>query len=204
MVVFDAGGVLVRICRSWREACAAAGVAFHEPVATPEGMAARKAVVQRYELGRLSCEEYFETLAAATNGMYAPAEVRRVHESWILGDYPGVAALIEGLGARGVRTGLLSNTNATHWRDLIGRRSIQLIDHPHASHLLGMAKPAAEIYHAFAARVGRPAGELLFFDDLAENVAAARAAGWRAVQVDHTGDPSAQMHRALADIGIAV
>jgi len=204
MVVFDAGGVLVRICRSWREACAAAGVTFHELVATPEGMAARKAVVQRYELGQLSCEEYFETLAEATNGLYAPAEVRRVHESWILGDYPGVTSLIEGLNTRGVRTGLLSNTNATHWLALAGRRSIQLIDHPHASHLLGLAKPAAAIYHAFAQRVGRPAGELLFFDDLPDNVAAARAAGWRAVQIDHTGDPAAQMRTALALVGITV
>jgi FMN phosphatase YigB (HAD superfamily) len=44
----------------------------------------------------------------------------------------------------------------------------------------------------------------VFFDDLAENISAARACGWNAVHIDHTGDTAAQVlaglraHGALA------
>lgn len=199
LVVFDAGGVLVRICRSWQEACAAAGEPFHPVAATPELMARRKAVVRRYETGGMTCAAYFDALAQTTDGLYTPEQVRRLHESWILGEYPGVADLVADLKSAGVRTGLLSNTNATHWRDLVSRRAIAGLDHPHASHLMGVAKPAPEIYAAFAAAVGRAPGQIVFFDDLPENVAAARAAGWDAAPIDHAGDTAAQMRAALVE-----
>ena len=39
--------------------------------------------------------------------------------------------------------------------------------------------------------------DLVFFDDLPENVDAARACGWNAVQVDHAGDTAAQVLAGL-------
>ena len=60
--------------------------------------------------------------------------------------------------------------------------------HRHASHLLGLAKPDAAIYHAFAHQTGFSPNRIVFFDDLAENIQAARASGWNAHQIDHAGD----------------
>jgi putative hydrolase of the HAD superfamily len=71
----------------------------------------------------------------------------------------------------------------------------------HASHLLGLAKPDPAIYRAFEREVGAGAGSLVLFDDLPENVAAARACGWTAFEVDHAGDTAAQVTAALRGMG---
>jgi putative hydrolase of the HAD superfamily len=47
---------------------------------------------------------------------------------------------------------------------------------------LGVQKPNENFFRAVTDRVGHPAHELLFFDDSAENVRAARSAGWSAEQ----------------------
>lgn len=233
LVVFDLGGVVVRICRSWQEACAAAGVPFHPAVASAEQIASRKAVHHEYERGRMACGEFFQAVAQRTGGLYTAEAIRAIHDAWILEEYPGVGELIEQLHHLGVSTGVLSNTNHSHWVQLVGD-SVTLpkfptpgrVRHCHASHLLGMAKPDAEIYHEFARRVAldwaagvggaggeRDAGSagvrlraenILFFDDLKPNIDAAREAGWRAEQIDHTGDPAAQMREILGRAGILV
>ena len=85
----------------------------------------------------------------------------------------------------------------------------RLVHHLHASHLLGLLKPDEAIYRAFERASGfdgtdgRPE-EILFFDDLEENVEAARACGWSSVRVDHTGDPAEQMRRELRERGLGV
>ena len=108
----------------------------------------------------------------------------------------------------GVATGVLSNTNDVHWREQFegdrGRppRLRAPIDHPHASHLLGVRKPSRAIYDRFAERVGRAPGELLFFDDLPDNVEGARAAGWSSTRIDPAGDTARQIRGHLAAIGV--
>jgi 2-haloacid dehalogenase len=45
----------------------------------------------------------------------------------------------------------------------------------------GVAKPDPEIFEVLGRRLGHPVGGVLFVDDVARNVAAARAAGMDAV-----------------------
>lgn len=207
IVVFDLGGVIVRICRSWQEACAAAGEPYHPAIAEPEAIARRKPIGHRFEIGAISAEEYFTEIARVTQGLYNAEQFRRIHEAWILHEYPGVHELIDDVHARGVNTGVLSNTNAAHWLQLADHahvpghaakfRAPGKVRHLHASHLLGLAKPDRAIYDAFANQSGHAPREILFFDDLLENVQAAREAGWHAEQIDHLGDPAAQMRAHL-------
>ncbi len=222
MVVFDLGGVLVRICRSWEEACDAAGEPYHSAMREPELLEARKLISRRHEIGEIECDEFFAAMAASTRGMYNELQVRSIHGAWLLGEYHGVGTLVDDLHDAGVRTGVLSNTNHAHWVRMMparwhgGREPVGVPDlhpaagyptlgkihAPHASHLLGHAKPNVEIHRAFEAAVRVGPEQLLFFDDLADNVAGAKAAGWTVVQVDHTGDTAAQMRAALQHRGI--
>ncbi len=208
MVCFDAGGVLVRICRSWREGCEAAGVRHRWNEEAEAGEARRRAINEEYQQGRISCDEFFARMAATSGGLYAPEDIRRVHDAWILDEYPRADTLVRRLNAvAGLETGLLSNTSASHWahRLMLGGRGVSavgLVKHPHASHVLGLVKPRPEIYAAFERETGVRAGEILFFDDLAENVASARAAGWRAELVDYLGDTCAQIERHLHAHGV--
>ena len=222
MVVFDLGGVLVRICRSWEQACAAAGEPYHPEMREPELLEARKAITRRHEIGEIECDAFFPAMAASTRGMYSERQVRAIHRAWLLGEYDGVNALIDELHHARVRTGVLSNTNHAHWVNLMpprwhgtrmptnaadllpaaGYPTLGKIHFSHASHLLWRAKPNIEIHRAFEAAVKVGREQVLFFDDLPENVAGAKAAGWAVEQIDYSGDTASQMRTALLRRGI--
>lgn len=212
IIVFDLGGVVVRICRSWKEACERSGIPFHDLAATPENIAQRKAIVKRHEVGLLSDDDYYTQIAATTQRLYTAEHVRTLHDRWITGEYPGVDRLIDDLHTLGLDTGILSNTNNHHWRQMTHPRAdasgtshfptVQRPRHHHASHLLKLAKPDPAIFAAFAATTGYAAHQIVFFDDLADNIAAAQGAGWDAVQIDHSGDTAAQMRLHLRLRGI--
>jgi putative hydrolase of the HAD superfamily len=215
VVCFDLGGVLVRICRSWDEACVQAQL----PYRTPELLGSeayrlrRRDVVERYQRGALVCEAYYAELSDAVGGAYTTAEVEQIHAVWTLQEYPGALELVRALNRiPTVATACLSNTNAAHWRRLVSEDghahypSVLELRHRLASHLLGCAKPDAEIYeraerHFFGATAAKPQ-RIVFFDDLPENIAAARARGWTAFQVDHTADTVSQMREHLATLGL--
>lgn len=209
VVCFDWGGVILRICRSWPEACARAGLPFHPVMDDPQRREARRELSEAYQLGRLGCDAFFEALAGTTAGCYSPAEVRRVHDAWLIEEYPGIGGVLSGLRRAGVVTGLLSNTNARHWiRQQPGDHgqrdfgAVLHLTHRHASHLMGLAKPSPDIYRRFEAEVGARPGSVLFFDDLQENIDAARSAGWKAERIDPDGDTAAQIEGVLRRFGL--
>ncbi len=216
VVVFDLGGVVVRICRSIKEAGDRCGIAVREEDITPARRAERRAIHAEYERGRMGCDEFFVAIARTTGGRFTPEQFRAMHLAWIIDEYAGVSQLIDDLHGAGVETGVLSNTNASHWAqmqpmpdargDVIAPKFATPAKpmHKHASHLLGVAKPERAIYEEFARRTGFRPQEIVFFDDLPENVEAARAAGWDARVVDHAGDTAGQMRGILRGMGMDV
>lgn len=204
IVCFDAGGVLVRICRTWEEGCAAVGLDVRSRDESDEARRTRRTINADYQRGRIDESRFFRAMAEAI-GSYTPDEIRRVHDAWIIDEYEGVRALIQEIHASSrAGTGVLSNTNASHWRQMGPERSMAVFDvqHPHASHLLGHVKPDEPIFRAFEGETGFAPGEILLFDDLEDNVLAARRAGWHAHQVDHEGETAAQMRAHLKSIGV--
>lgn len=205
-VVFDLGGVLVQIARSWAEAHTRAGFPPH-PIASDAGFLARHGtLVDAMSVGRLEPDAYYVGVAEASGGAYTADEVRRIHHAWHWAEYPGVDTVIAAIEAAGIATGALSNTSAPHWADLRGPQSryptVARLQHAVASHLAGVLKPDPAIYRAFEVTSGQPASRVLFFDDLPENVEAARALGWRAERIDPTGDTAAQLSAALRRHGV--
>lgn len=209
LIVFDLGGVVVRICRSIKEAGARCAIEVRDEDIAPDRRAQRRAVHARYERGLIGCEEFLQELSQTTDGRYSPAQFRAIHEAWIIDEYPGVSRLIDDLHAAGVATGVLSNTNRIHWEQMqptvLADGSVRAPKfptpskpvHKHASHLLGLAKPDAAIYAEFARRTGFAPESIVFFDDFSENVEAARAAGWTSHLIDHLGDPAGQLREVL-------
>jgi FMN phosphatase YigB (HAD superfamily) len=210
LVTFDWGGVILRHCRSWAEACQHVGISVREGMDDPELQALRRKINQEFQCGRMSEADFFPAISRATLDLYSPDEVRTIHCGWLLREYHGVADVIESLNnRRGVETALLSNTNAAHWRRHLSTGfkpadfpTIGLIKHKHASHLLGHAKPGVEIYRAFEKAVGMSGSDILFFDDLPENILIARELGWRAELIDHTRETKPQLLDKLALVGL--
>jgi len=202
VVCFDLGGVVVRICGSFLEGARAAGI---EPAVDLDATIDRQALgrlVHEHQSGSLPCEQFHERTSELVGGRVSAEQMRRVHDAWILGEYEGVAPLIDALHASGVESACLSNTNASHWRAMHGMPAFDRIRHRHASHLLGLCKPDARIFRAFERATGFEPASIVYFDDLVPNVIAADAAGWRAELVDPSRPTVPQIRAALERRGV--
>jgi glucose-1-phosphatase len=207
LVCFDLGGVIIRHYRSWSQACAGLGVAYESRIDTPELITQRRALTHEFQCGRVEEGEFFERLHALTLGAYGAEVLRRLHANWIYGEYEGVDRVLERLVRAGrAATAVLSNTNRVHWARMSGPtadfRTPSILANHHASHLMGLCKPDPRIYEALEGAVGYRGAQVLFFDDLPENVAAAAARGWRTCLIDHTAETAPQIERALAERGL--
>lgn len=84
-------------------------------------------------------------------------------------------------------TALLTN-NIAEWRH--GWRTRldidELFDHVIDSSQVGMRKPEPGIYELMAQALDKPAGALLFIDDLGVNLKPARAMGWQTLKYEDT------------------
>lgn len=113
------------------------------------------------------------------------AYAARFNES-IPGPVPGSLALVEALAARGVPLFAITNFGAEFWA---GFRPTQPVFDRFADIVVSgverMAKPDPAIFTLAAARFGHAPATMLFVDDNAANIAAARALGW---QVHHFRD----------------
>src|SRR5690242_7403902 len=91
VVCFDLGGVLVRICETWAEACQRAALPLRnaEFLASEAWSKPRRHVGDRYQSGQLECASYFAELAALSDGLFSAAEFEQLHHAWTLEHYPG-------------------------------------------------------------------------------------------------------------------
>lgn len=197
VVCFDVGGVLIRIARTWEEVvrrafgdARAEAFAGHVFESCPSFAA--------YQRGELDEDAYLPELAA-----YLGCECHEalaLHNGILIEEFPGVFEVVQSLNRSGVATACLSNTNAPHWAAMLETErfpALRALQHPCASHEMGLEKPDPTIYRAFEARLGVAGEEILFFDDTVINVEAARSVGWHAVAIDPFGDPAAQMRAEL-------
>ena len=205
VVVFDLGGVLVRIARGWNDAHRLAGLRADHPMLESEAFHERSAAAAHaHQVGAMGFEEWAEAVSEASEGSYSSEDAKAIMEAWTIEEYPGIRGVLDAIHEAGIATAALSNTNARHW-ELLGAHDGSHEDYPnlgviqqlHASHLLGHAKPDAAIYEAFVEAAGLGKARVLFFDDTKPNVDAARRYGWAARHIDYAGDPAAQMMAAL-------
>ena len=177
-ILFDLGNVLVELRMDGLDRAAAA------LGATPERLSAlfsENEMAQRIAVGKLSPQEFVERINRRFGASVAPANV----VSWFGPDvgllYPEAPGLIASLKGR-YSLGILSNTFFGHWEHFIATEFSRQFDALVASHLIGFCKPDPRAYRAALDRMGATAAETVFVDDLAENVEAARALGFRAFQ----------------------
>lgn len=195
LVVFDIGGVLVRIHHTWDAILADRGLPPHSG---PKPW--RQAVYQPlsdYQDASLAEDVYLAQLGRDL-GITAE-QAFEVHGGMLVEDYPGAFELVQDLKAAGIATACLSNTNELHWRKLLDPRfhpAVAALDRPFASFEIQINKPHPGAYEAVAAAFPG-VGRKFFFDDHPVNVEAARELGWEAHLIDPAGDPPAAMRAVL-------
>ncbi len=198
LICFDLGGVVVRICSTWFEACERAGIEPREMKESEEFYR----LLDQYQRGEVSYAGFVENIARLSRGVFTPQEVEVVHQAWVYEEYGGVADLITRIKDAGFKTAVLSNTNERHWEKMMTWQTLPRVDYPFASHQMGKIKPDPDIYKELEKETGYGSHEIIFFDDLSANISEARVQGWDARLIDPAGDPKTQMERVLVEAGV--
>lgn len=186
VVVFDLGNVLVRIRPE----------AFLQTLGidTPENRRAYQHkvidVVKRYERGEDSTETFLQNLGTLFNvrdtlntrseesRRYSREDFRRAMLSIVERPIPGMEELVRALGTK-VPLGLLSNTNPLHFDACMENLAVlRSIPFHFLSYRLRMLKPEPAIFEKTIELLQRDPRDVLYIDDLSENVEAARRAGF--------------------------
>ncbi len=186
-LLFDLGRVVLDIDFSKAIACWA-GHAGREP----SDIAARFVVdetFRHHETGKISDADFFQGVRHSLGVDLTDAQLLEGWNAIFAGEMPGMAPLLA-RAAKRLPLYVFSNTNNAHAEyfsvihaDVLGHfREIFL------SSSIGLRKPDAEAYDHVVKSIGLPAGRIVFFDDLAENVESARARGLKAVHVTSSGD----------------
>ena len=152
--------------------------------------------VHQLERGEIAVEEFEHQLSAAlaTEGSTVDAQGLVSTMFADLAIYEdSMTSLVTRAHAAGIRTGLLSNS----WGNAYDRSDWhEMFDVIVISGEVGMRKPEREIFDLTLDRIGLPAGECVFIDDIARNIAAATQAGLVGI-VHRTFDETAGELEAL-------
>ena len=155
--------------------------------------------LRQYESGKIDEATYFAGLRKMLGVDITHEQLLEGWKAIFIGEMPGIAPLLK-RAAKRLPLYALSNTNPPHiahfskvHADVLGHfRQLYL------SSSIGLLKPDRAAYDHVVKAIGAPASRVVFFDDLADNIAGARAYGLTAVHVKSSEDVA----QALTALGI--
>jgi HAD superfamily hydrolase (TIGR01509 family) len=181
-LLFDLGGVILEI--DFRRAFAAWAAAARVPERAIAGRFRFDHAHAAHERGELDAAGYFSVLRRSLGIQLSDAQFLAGWNAVIVGEIRGVRELLAAAGRRRPLH-LFSNTGAahrSHWEPRHGEL-LRPFGRRFLSCEIGMRKPEPQAFAHVARAIGLAPQRIAFFDDTAENVAGARAAGLRAFQV---------------------
>lgn len=142
-----------------------------------------------YETGKISDAEFFAILRSTLGMEISDAQVLEGWNATFIGEMPGIEPLLRRAAQR-LPLYAFSNTNAAHEAHFsqIFAGILRHFRKIFLSSTIGLRKPHGEAYDHVVQQIGAPAGRIVFFDDLIENVEGARARGLQAVHVRSSAD----------------
>ncbi len=159
------------------------------------------AAYQQHETGHLSTAHYFNHLRVT---LRLDGSDQDIADGWNAVLVDEIAVTVEAV--RKARTlypcYVFSNTNPTHQAAWTTRfpELVALFERVFVSSEIGLRKPAPAAFGQVTRDIGVPAGSILFFDDLLENIRGAQDAGLMTV---HVRSP-ANVIQALRNMGCAL
>lgn len=179
-VLLDIGGVLIR----WRDEELFARVSrrFRRPVAEVSRVLRRNRKL--LQSGQIDLRSFWSRTARAL-GAVVPSDYRSLWASGLATRArfrTELRPLLRDLSRAGVRVGVFSNTDRSHWRILRSRGWLRGMSPLLPSFRLGTVKPDPVAYRRAEERFRPEWGRPIFVDDSPANVRGAHRAGWDAVQ----------------------
>ena len=203
-VVSDFGGVLttplIESFAAFQEETGLTAQVLGEAMAAAAERSGRHPLFE-LETGRLTEEEFLAEIEAELSGRLGHRpHMHRFREIYFdaLQPNPPMIELMRRLRDDGLRMAMLTN-NVREWEPLW--RSMLPVDEIFElvvdSAFVGCRKPDAEIYEILLERLGVPAAECLFVDDVDVNCEAARSLGFTAVHFRDNEQAIAEIRAAL-------
>jgi putative hydrolase of the HAD superfamily len=191
-LLFDLGRVVLNIDFPRALACWAGHAGCK-----PADIAARWVVDESYhhhEKGTLSDEAFFGNLRRALGVAITDEQFLEGWNAIFAGEMDGITPLLE-RAAKHFPLYVYSNTNRPHiaYFTNVHADTLKPFRELYYSSSIGHRKPDAAGFDHVVKAIGVPASRIVFFDDLAENVEAARACGLKTVRVRSSRDVAAAL-----------
>jgi putative hydrolase of the HAD superfamily len=154
--------------------------------------------VRSFEKGQSGPDEFADHLIKELALPVDKEEFLNEFAHWPKRLFPGALELVHRVSPPYIRA-TLCNTNVLHWRRLMNDMGLADVFERHfASHLVGKIKPDEDAFEHVIATLGCKAAEVLFLDDNALNVEAAKRIGMRTARVKGV----IEAEQALLEAGI--
>lgn len=174
LFVFDVGGVLIELDPAARDAALVAG--RKTGAGRPDFTSLPRDLMRDFRLGLVDEPAYLAALSVHFD--VSSETILAAEDAYIAGVDPEMVGFVRVL-KRHFRVVCLSNTQAIHWRrvsqTLLGP---DLFHADYLSHVLHQEKPDPAIYRTLVEAEAAQDRRIIFIDDTAENIDAARDLGW--------------------------
>ncbi len=179
--VFDLGNVLIRILperifQSWGEQSGLDWRQIQARVRFDE-------VHDAFERGEVTPAQFWAHIRQTYDLPLSDAQLERGWNAIFVEEVPGITGLIRALKSH-YRVVVLSNTNAIHvsFFKAAYPETLRDLEYIFASNEIGACKPEVKAYQTVMEYLQMRPEELVFLDDKAANVQAARAIGMQAIE----------------------
>ena len=136
---------------------------------------------RQFESGFVSTNEYLTGLHSVFGRSFSVEQLERAFASIIREPIDGMMEVVKRV-SREHRTALVSNTNEIHYKISLDKLDVLGVLPTHyLSYKMRVMKPAQGFYNAIIDDQKIDPSEMLFIDDIPENVNAAKSAGMQAI-----------------------
>lgn len=197
VLLFDLGNVIINV-----DFARAISVWSNYAKIAPEVLKARfifDVSYERHERGEITGAAYFTSLRKLLETELTDAQLGEGWNAIYQGEVFGIQTLLK-RAKQSFPLYAFSNTNPTHWAYACRHYSdvLGLFEKVFTSSELKKRKPQRDAFEAVVNAMGVSAENVLFFDDLLENVEGAKAAGLQAVHVQSFTDTKNAIESLLA------
>jgi HAD superfamily hydrolase (TIGR01509 family) len=176
-VLFDLGNVLAYIDFSafWRD------LGFLRPEEMADFTDGYTLLTKQYETGKIGTIAYLQGLRTVFNNKYTMEQFEQAFSCIIQKPIEGMSDIVKRVSSKH-QTALVSNTNEIHYK--LSQTKLEVLgvlQKHYLSYQLHVMKPDRGFYDAIIKDQGIFPSKILFIDDLAENVKAAKIAGMQII-----------------------
>ena len=189
-LIFDMGNVIIDIDISLTLKALKSDLSENEFVLADDFM--KSDLHAAFESGTIDEKEFRNGIRMAFNKEWEDEWIDQVWNTLLLTIPKERIALLKTL-KKNHKLYLLSNTNSIHFKvveDIFKQDHpedtfLGLFDRVFLSHKMGLRKPDAKIYEKVIKEIGAAPEQCIFFDDLQENLNAAKEVGLHTYLIDH-------------------